>query len=69
MADEEREPYSWDIVEIGAPVGHIQQLTSQKHNKKKNPIGFAAPARKRKYRGKYREPGTWPEVPYFDERG
>lgn len=69
MTDEERDPYSWDVVEIGMLVGHIAALSSVKRRTKKHPIGFAPPlVPPRKPRGS-RKPGSWPDVPFFDERG
>ena len=63
---EEREPYSSDAVEIGFNVGYISSLSGARSRKKKNPIGFAPPARKpRTFKG-VRQPGSFPDVPRFD---
>lgn len=66
MSEEERDPYSWDAVEIGLMVGHITALSSIKRRKKKHPLGFAAPAAPPKKPRGQRKPGTFPDVPHFD---
>jgi len=57
--EDPREPYSWDVAEIGMVLGHITQLNSQRRHKKKNPIGFAPGP-------EVEGAGSFPDVPKFD---
>lgn len=49
-------------------VGHITQLNQKASRKRKHPLGFAAPKGRQRKTGD-RPPGTFPDVPYFDEIG
>jgi hypothetical protein len=66
----EREPYDWIDGSESWSVGHVAQLTEKRlPDRPRHPVGFAPPSSRSRRKLGGRKPGSWPEVPYFDERG